>query len=222
MGAGMEKVGGGWGGVIWHLGIWSTKIQFELKLPNLPTFYFTGRLVGCRGRGGYVACWNLKSKSPTWLETSKFANFPFHLAREVGGWGGQVVLWNLKSKNPSWLETSKSANFSFNRKGAKQHIEIWSPKIQLDLKLPNLPTFLFTGGGGGVQKSNLTWPTFNFTGGGGGGEIKRYFEIWSPKILLDLKLPNLPTFHFMGGVGGVKWHFLVLTSGTGSVQGASQ
>ena len=49
--------------------------------------------------------------------------------------------------------------------GGKWHIEIWSPKIQLDLKLPNLPTFHFTwwgvGGSGTlkseVQKSKLTW-----------------------------------------------------------------
>ena len=106
----------------------------------------------------------------------------------------------------------KLSSFHWERGGGlKWHFEIWSPKIQLDLKLPNLLTFHFMWGRGEVTlwnlKSNLTW---NF-------QICQLFilwrergvglsGIWNLKSQLDLKLPILPTFHFMGG-GGRKWHF---------------
>ena len=131
--------------------------------------------------------WNLKSKYPTWLETSESA------------YGGKLALWNHKCKNPTQLETSKCANFSFYtlESGGKWHFEIWSPRITL----PKLKTFHCTRWGGGwreaallkfvVQKSNLTsnFPnlsTFHFMGQGG---IERSFQA----VLWNLKSKN-PTW----------------------------
>ena len=105
---------------------------------------------------------------------------------------GKVALWNLKSKNLIWLKTSKSANFLFYGKregwgeGVKQHFKIWRPRLEFDFKLSTVPTFHFTGGGGGgysstlkseVQKSNFTWnfqicQLFILQGGGRSSTLK--------------------------------------------------
>ena len=92
------------------------------------------------------------------------------------------------------------------------HFEIWSPKIQLDFKLSNLPTFHFMHRGVGQVKQHFKiWTTkiqlhenfqicqhFILQGEKGGGGEEWHFEIWSLKIQFYLKLLNLKTFYFTG------------------------
>ena len=173
------------------------------------------------GGCGKVALSNLKSKNPTWLETSKSANFSFYRV----GVGGKGALCNLKCKNPTWLETSKSANFSFDRgevgwEGVvKELFEIWSPKIQLDLKLPNLPTFHFTGwrvGGSStfkseVQKSKLIWifqicQLFILQGGGLGDVALSNLKYKNPTWLETSKSANFSFYRLgLGRSGTLKY-----------------
>ena len=170
-----------------------------------------------------MALWNSRSRNPTWLETSKSANFPFYRGEGFGKpahWNlksknptrlSKVALWNLKCKNATWLETSKSANFSFYRAGGggKWHFQIWSPRIQLDLKLPNLPTFHFTGWGGGrsctlklkVQESHFKiCQLFILRGGGGSGTYQSEIQSKNPTWLETFKSAN---FSFDRGEGEV-------------------
>ena len=76
---------------------------------KMPTLHF---LQGVGGR------WYLEFWSPTWLESSKSANFSFLRGR--GGGGGKVALWK---SNSAW----KFQNFSFSGEGVKWHLEFWSP-----------------------------------------------------------------------------------------------
>ena len=146
-----------------------------MKLPNLPTFHFTGW--GMEGSGTF------KSEVQKSNLSSNYPNLPtFHFT-----WRWVGVKWYFEIWSPRIqlrLQTSKSANFSFYRGegevggcGQSGTFEIWSPRIQLDLKLPTLPTLHFTG-----------WRVRG----------KWHFEIWSPKIQLDLKLTNLSSFNFTG------------------------
>ena len=187
--------------VKWHFQIWSQKIQLDLKLPNLPTFHFTG------WGGGKELHFEIKSPRIT---LQNLPTFYFN-----GGGGGAVALINQKS-NPKIQLDLKLPNLpTFHLTGVrvrwegvgKWHFEIWSQKIQLDLRILNLPTFHFTFwvevGLWNLKSKNPTWletsKTSNFLFcwegvGGWGGQAN--FEISSPGIQLDLKLPNLPTFHF--------------------------
>ena len=186
-----------------------------------------------------MALWNLRSRNPTWLETSKFDNFPFYRLRNwvkqhIEVWSPRIQLdlvkWHSEIWSPRvWLDNSKSANFSFYIFGGKQDFEIWSPKIQPNLKLPNVPTFqaFFYRLRDWVKQHIEVWSqriqldlvkwhseiwsprvwldnsksaNFSFYIFGG----KQDFEISSPKIQLDLKLPNLLIFFFVGGWVGDK------------------
>ena len=179
------KKGRGWLGVEkGKVPIWNLKSKNPTWLETSKSAKFSFYKVWDWG-GGEVTLWNLKSKNPTWLETSKSANFllcmfvwrggrggssklwnlkskyPTWLETSESAYGGKLALWNLKCKNPTQLETSKSANFSFYN-GGEWYFEIWSPEIQLNLKLLNLQIFHFTMVGRGtlkseVQKSNSTW-----------------------------------------------------------------
>ena len=141
----------GGGALKWYFEIWSSKIYLDLKVPNLPMFYFLGW-----GGGGGVVKWHFEICSPKiHLPTLHF-------------WGrrgsAKVALWNLKSKNPTWLESSKLPTFHFHRGGGK--VALWSLKSNFNLTWNFQICKLFISGGrargtcASLGQSGTFWHSF--------------------------------------------------------------